>query len=143
MASRSLKRLEEIIFRKVATVVQRDLADPRLGFVTITHVKLARDFESCRVWWSCLEEGGARTATAAALEAARPFIQREVAGTLRLRKAPVLFLEFDEAIEGIDRMTRLIRDARAEDAEREAARGETPAPETEAPADEERAPEAP
>ncbi len=129
MASRSLKRLEEIIFRKVATVVQRDLADPRLGFVTITHVKLARDFESCRVWWSCLEEGGARTATAAALDAARPFIQREVAGALRLRKVPILFLEFDEAIEGIDRMTRLIRDARAEDDQREAARGETSSPE--------------
>ncbi len=132
MASRGLKRLQDAILRKAATVIQRDLADPRIGMVTVTKVKLSSDFEGCRIYWSCLEEGGARRATAAAMEAARPYVQRAIAESMRLRRAPIIQFEFDESIEGVDRMTRLLRDVRAEDDARHAAPS-TPEPTPDAP----------
>ncbi|MSR73892.1 MAG: 30S ribosome-binding factor RbfA [Planctomycetes bacterium] len=123
MASRGLQRLQDAILRKAATVIQRDLADPRIGMVTVTRAKLSTDFETCILFWSCLEEGGARRRTAAAMTAATPYVQRAIAESMRLRRAPIITFAFDDSIEGVDRMTRLIRDARAEDD----ARHETPA----------------
>lgn len=146
MASRGLQRLQDAILRRAAVIIQRDLADPRIGLVTVTRVKLAADFESCRIFWSCLEEGGARRATAEALESARPYVQRAIAETLRLRKAPIIQFEFDPAIEGVDRVTRLLRDVCAEDAAKhgpqadqgpapDAAGSADPAPDAAGPAD--------
>jgi ribosome-binding factor A len=121
-----IERLQEVIRKKVATVILRDLHDPRIRLVTVTKVRLARDLGQCRVYWSTIEEGGARTAIAHGLEDARPFIQREVAATLNTRKVPVIEFVFDPSIEGVERLSRILREARAEDERRAAERTHRP-----------------
>lgn len=129
-------RLQELIKQKVAMVVLRDLQDPRIRLVTITRVKLARDLSECKVYWSTLEEGGSRSAVAHALEDSRGWIQREVASVLETRKVPVLAFVFDPAIEGAERLSRILREARAEDERRAAERQERePAPDPAPPPD--------
>ncbi|MAG55977.1 MAG: ribosome-binding factor A [Planctomycetes bacterium] len=124
MASIKIERLQEMIRQKVATVVMRDLADPRLGLITITKVDLARDMSSAKIYWSSLEPGGKRTAIEHALDQARGWVQREVARMLSTRITPQLEFSFDRAIEGVDRVSTLLREARDEDVEAARARGE-------------------
>ncbi len=109
------ERIQESIRKKVATMLLRDLADPRLGFVTITKVRISGDFSHCEIHWSCLEEGGARSRTQHALEAARGYVQREVAAFVHTRKAPHVEWVFDESISGSTRVDALIKQARADD----------------------------
>lgn len=132
-----IQRLQELVLHRVAMVVLRDLNDPRVRLVTITKVKLAKDLSECRVYWSTLEEGGARSAVSHALTAATPFLQREVAAIMKTRVTPRLTLEFDSSIEGVERLSQILRSARAEDDERRRSRGETDEPEAASPAPEE------
>jgi ribosome-binding factor A len=120
MAGPGIERLQELIRAKVAIMLMRDLADPRLGMVTVTKVRLSPDLEQCTVSWSTLDEGKKRALTEKALTSARGYVQREVAGMLRTRKAPRLEFAFDPSIEGAARITDLIAKVNREDAERRA-----------------------
>lgn len=110
MASIRIARLQNQIRGKIAMILARDMADPRMGLVTITRVKLAGDMSKAEIFWSCLEEGGARTRVTAALTSARGFIQREVARDLKTRAAPHLEFIFDPSIEGAIRMSALLKE---------------------------------
>jgi ribosome-binding factor A len=124
MGGSGVERMQELIRAKVATMLLRDLADPRLGMVTVSKVRLSADLERCVVYWSTLDEGKKRALTDKALTSARGYVQREVAGMLHTRKAPRLEFEFDPSIEGAARVTGLIDRAAADDAERRRAAGD-------------------
>lgn len=131
MASVRIQRLSNLIKARVATLLIRDAKDPRLSLVTITKVDLAKDLTSCKVFWSSLSEGGKRSATEHALEDATPFLQREVARILDTRITPRLFFAFDPTLEGMERVSTLINQARNEDREAAINRGEDPDAENE------------
>jgi ribosome-binding factor A len=109
-----IRRLESLIQKRVATVLLRDLHDPRVSLVTVTAVRLSRDLSSCRIRWSTLEEGGRRRAVSRALDDAAGYVQREVAAILDTRTVPRIVFEFDPSIEGADRVHRLLRGLREE-----------------------------
>jgi ribosome-binding factor A len=113
--SLKIERLQEQIRAKVATILRRDLNDPRLGMVTLTRIRLAQDLSHCRILWSTLDEGAAKVKTEKTLESARGFIQREVAKALATRTAPHVEFVFDESIAGAARIQDIIRQARADD----------------------------
>lgn len=117
-------KLEKLIQRRVAMVLLRDIADPRMGMVTITRVELARDRSACKVYWSTLEDGGKRRTQERALEDSRAFVQREVGAILKTRTVPELRFAFDKSVEGMDRISRLIREGLMEDDEAARAREE-------------------
>jgi ribosome-binding factor A len=112
-----IERLQEQIKLKVATVIQRDIADPRLGLVTVTRVKLAKDLSECEVYYSVLGDDGSKSKTSHLLNDSRYFIQSEVASILRTRRAPQLSFVFDESIEGSVRIAAKLRSALGEDEE--------------------------
>ena len=125
MPSRSNQRLTEVIRQRAAHVILFELRDPRMGFVTITKVKLAPDMSTCVIYWSVIGTAGDKSKTMHALEHARVFVQRRVAEGLRTRSAPVLSFEFDPSVEGSIKMGGLLKSLRDE-------RGETSPPAAEA-----------
>ena len=114
MPSRTLQRLNRQIQEKVAHIVLHELKDPRVGFVTITRTELAADYSNCRVFYSVMGGSGDRSKTQHALEGARGYIQGRVGDTLRTRLLPVLSFHFDEAVEGVAAMGRLMQEIRRE-----------------------------
>jgi ribosome-binding factor A len=114
MPSRSNLRLTEVIRQRAAHVILFELRDPRMGFVTITKVKLAPDMSTCVIYWSVIGTDGDKSKTLHALEHARLFIQRRVAEGLRTRSAPVLSFEFDPSVEGAIKMGGLLKTLRDE-----------------------------
>ena len=126
MNERRLARLQEQIKQRLAEILQRDLADPKLGLVTITRVELDREFSHCKAYWSVLAAGGpgnearARRDSGEVLQRARGFCQREMGKVLHTRSVPHLEFVFDEGIREAIRVNTLLAELRE-------ARGDAPA----------------
>lgn len=101
-------RLAEKIRERVANCVLFELQDPRISFITVTRVRLARDMSRCRVFYSVLGTPAERNKTARALKDAAGFVQREVAKILRTRVTPHLEFAYDDAIEGGMRVVSML-----------------------------------
>jgi ribosome-binding factor A len=87
----------------------RKLKDPRLGFVTVTDVRITGDLREAKIFYTVLGEDADRTSTAAALESATGLLRSEVSSQLEMRHAPTLAFEFD----GVPEHARSIDDALA------------------------------
>src|SRR5262245_59010275 len=95
-----------------------DVHDPGIGYITLTRVRVSADLQIARVFYTSLGDPKARKETERALARATPFLRRQIAGRLRLRRAPELEFRFDEAIEQQDRIEQILRDLHEEDAQR-------------------------
>jgi len=111
MSSSRTERVADQIQREVARVLQFELHDARLGFVTVTGVRVSPDLGHARVFVSLLSEGKAREEAMKALEASRGFVRHEVAAALRLRRTPEIHFTIDTSIEQGARIEDLLRDA--------------------------------
>ena len=126
MNERRLARLQEQIKERLAEILQRDIADPKLGLVTIARVELDSEFTNCKAYWSVLAptaagEAQAKAQSAEVLARARGFCQREVGKTLNTRTVPHLEFVFDEGISGGVKMNLLLKELQQQREAREAA----------------------
>ena len=104
-----LLRINEAV-REVLSVAVADLSDPRIGFVTITGVQVARDLRTARVYVSVLGDDTACKATLAALHSSRGILQREVGRQVKLRTTPQLQFEHDTTLDTAMRIEEILRD---------------------------------
>lgn len=105
------KRLEKIareLQRELSQIILYELKDPRVGFITITKVKPARDLKSARVFVSMLGNEAARKKTLDCLSHARGYIQKLIGERMELRFTPRLFFTYDKSIEQQLRISELI-----------------------------------
>ena len=112
-------RVGEQIRDVIGEILARgEVHDPGIGFITLTRVQVTADLQIARVFYTSLGDPKARKETARALDRATPFFRRQVAGRLRLRRAPEFEFRFDESIENQDRIEQILRDLHEEDAHR-------------------------
>jgi ribosome-binding factor A len=122
-----LRRLEEVIKQRASEVILFELKDPRLGFLTVTRVKLARDLTTCVVYWSVVGTAGERSKTEHALESSRAYLQRAIAKALQTRQTPVVHLRYDESMlraAKVHDILKRLREERGENAPGDAAEAE-------------------
>ena len=115
-----LARLTEVVQRRASKAILYDLKDPRLGFVTVTRVKLAKDLTQCTVFWSVLGTKGEISKTAHALEDARGFLQSAIAREMGTRVTPRLTLRHDPSLEKAQKVHELLAHLRRERGEPDA-----------------------
>ena len=101
-------RVDELLRQEIGAIVTRDLADPRVGFATITRVETTPDLRHARVWVSVIGQPAEKTATIAALGRAMPFVRHELGKTLRIRRIPDLHIELDDTAERGTRVIELL-----------------------------------
>jgi len=94
-----LKRLTEIVRQRASRAILYEMKDPRVGFITVTRVTLAKDLTNAVVFWSILGTDGDRSKTAHALEDAKGFVQSAVAGAMGTRQTPRLTFRYDPSFE--------------------------------------------
>lgn len=99
MSSRRAERVADLLQEILAKLLREDLRDPRLGFATVTDVRVSRDLKVARVFVALHGDDDERARSLEALLRARPFFRREIARRTRLRQAPELRIEEDEALE--------------------------------------------
>jgi ribosome-binding factor A len=102
-------RVGDLIKREIAFIIQRELKDPGIGFVTITGVELSSDLKQARVFYSVLGDQDSKIRSASALKRATGFIQNEIGTRLRLKYTPGIHFCFDESVERGARIEELIR----------------------------------
>jgi ribosome-binding factor A len=113
-----LRRLEKLALHRACEIVQHELSDPRIEFVTLTRVELSKDLSHGVIFWSTLGEGGQRSKVEHALRDAAPLVQTEVAKVFRTRRTPHLVFRFDKSIEGAARVSGILDAIKAERAAR-------------------------
>ena len=111
-------RVGEAIRDELSTLLARDVHDPGVGFITLTQVKVSPDLQLARVYYTSMGDEKALRETAKALGRATPFLRRQVAQRLRLRRAPELQFFYDESIARQDRIEQILQDLKAEAAAR-------------------------
>ena len=130
-------RLNEQLKREIARVISVKVRDPRVGRVLITEARVTADSSMVRVFFRSLEEGsgleeGALLAEGRhldealkGLEAAAPFIRRELGKTLRLRRVPELRFLHDTLFDSARRIEEVLKEVLPEGSGAAEERGET------------------
>ncbi len=96
------EKLEELIHRIVSDVLLKETKDPRIGFVTVTGVKLSKDYSVARVGISILGNAREMRKSMEGLKSSIGFIQHRVGKELGMRQTPRIEFELDPTIaEGI------------------------------------------
>ena len=130
---RRIARLQQLILEVAAVAVQQELRDPRLGFVTVTRVKLSPDLTEAQVYWSALGTDAERRTSARALEDATPVIQSIVAKGLQTRTTPRLTFRFDDSLVEAARLEGIFEQLKSEQPAPEGASPSAPTADPEAP----------
>ena len=94
------ERLNQQLQREIAVILQRELKDPEVGFVTITRVELSNDLAHAKVGYSCLGGPDERDRAQQALDRSSGYVRNLVSKRLHLKMIPQLIFRFDESIEG-------------------------------------------
>lgn len=112
------ERVAKEIQASVADLVTRgEFRDPRIGFITITGVKVSPDLRVARVYYSMIGTEQEKKETHKGLDAAKGFVRRVVSQAVQLRVSPEIYFVFDESVERGDRIERLLKEVKDKDKE--------------------------
>src|SRR5262249_14245016 len=132
MTNPRIRKIADRIQQVVAEMLERRLKDPRLGFVTITDVRVTGDSQHATIFYTVLagavggeSDEAALAATAAALESAKGMLRYEVGKQLGMRHVPTLEFVADALPESARHLDEVLAKARALDEEVAAKRGTT------------------
>ena len=111
------RRLSERIGKIVAELLERRIKDPRLGFVTVTEVRLTADWREAKVFYTVFGTPEELQDTAIALRSATGTIRSEVGRIIGLRHAPSIEFVADALPDSARRIDDLVAAARQADEE--------------------------
>ena len=92
------EKLGELITAELSDLLRTRMKDPRIGFVSITHVEVSGDLGHAKVYVSIMGEPEEQKSTMGALRHATGFLRHELASRLVLRHIPELVFKLDNSI---------------------------------------------
>jgi ribosome-binding factor A len=107
------ERVDELLRQEIGALLAKEVADPRIGFATITDVETSPDLRHAKVWVSVIGQKGDRDETLRALQNAMPFIRHELGRRLRIRRIPDLHVRIDDSAERGTRVLHLLSELEA------------------------------
>jgi len=117
MSSGRVRKVADRIRVIVAEMLERRIKDARLGFVTVTDVRVTGDTQHASIFYTVLGDDQQRVASGAALESAKGLIRSEVGKQLGMRHTPTLEFILDALPESAAHIDELLAKARQSDAE--------------------------
>jgi len=101
-------RIDQILRQEIGQALDREVSDPRIGFVTVTDVETAADLSRAKVWVSIIGSAEERKETLSALRKAMPFIRHGLNSKIRLRRIPELDVRLDDSMERGTRVLQIL-----------------------------------
>jgi len=103
-------RIAEQIREEVSQIVGYELRDERVGFATVTDVRLTPDLGTARVFVSIFGEPQQQAASLTALNRASNFVRRLLAPRLRTKRVPTIVFTLDDLLERGNRIENLLKE---------------------------------
>ncbi len=104
------EKVAEAIHEMVSALLVKGLKDPRIGFVTITGVKVTDDLHLATVYFTVIGSDAEKKATEQGLNSARGFIRKEMGKTLRMRYVPDILFRYDASVEYGARIETILKE---------------------------------
>lgn len=103
-------KISGIIQKEVSEIIQFSLKDPKVGFITITDVRVTNDLSIAKIYVSFLGQDARKEAGMKALERSKGFIRSELAKRMSIRKVPSLVFLADDSLEKGNKIEKIITD---------------------------------
>ncbi|MEE2637057.1 MAG: 30S ribosome-binding factor RbfA, partial [Acidobacteriota bacterium] len=103
-------RLGEQIRAELSLLLQRWARDPVLRLTTVTHVRLTRDLQHARVYFTVLGDATARRHAGRGLRRAASFLRGQLGRRLRFRHVPDLTFVYDDSLEREERIAQVLEE---------------------------------
>ncbi|SEN44675.1 30S ribosome-binding factor RbfA [Lihuaxuella thermophila] len=110
MARIRVSRVGEQVKKELSQIIQQEIKDPRIGFVTVTAVEMSGDLQIAKVYVSVMGTQEEKRETLAGLEKAKGYIRSEIGRRIKLRHVPEIVFAMDESLEHSEHITRLLHD---------------------------------
>lgn len=118
MTSHRTDRVAEQIREEVSQILSSEVADPGVGLVTVTRVKVTPDLSLARVYWTIMGDATDRRRTEKALARAAAYVRHLLSTRMSLRRSPELLFTFDQSVAAQDRVEQILEELKQEDAAR-------------------------
>jgi ribosome-binding factor A len=105
--SYKVDKLNVQILKHLSDIIEFEVKNPKIGFVTITNVEVTRDYSYAKVYVSILEEQKVK-ATLEALEQAKGYLRTELARRLKTYKCPALIFVQDTSYEDGKKIEKIL-----------------------------------
>jgi len=109
------EKVAEAIHELVSQLLIKGLKDPRIGFVTITGVKMTDDLHLATIYFTVIGSEDEKKATEKGLNSAKGFIRREMGKSLHMRYLPDLIFRYDESVEHGSRIETILKELSAKE----------------------------
>jgi len=110
MANVRAGRVGEQIKKEISQLIQYELKDPRIGFVTVTGVEVSGDLSQATIYISVLGSNDDTKDTLSGLEKGKGFLRTEIGKRIKLRHTPELIFKLDESIAYGSKIEKLLHD---------------------------------
>ena len=111
--SQRTERVDELLRQEIGALLAKEIADPRIGFATITDVETSPDLRHAKVWVSVIGGKADRDETLRALQQSMGFVRHELGRRLRIRRIPELHVRLDDSAERGTRVLHLLNELEA------------------------------
>lgn len=115
MANFRSGRVGEQMKKELSQLIQTEIKDPRIGFVTVTGVDVTNDLSQAKVYLSVMGDEEQKEQSIKALEKASGFLRSEIGKRIRLRHTPELLFKIDSSIEYGSHIEKLLGEIRERD----------------------------
>lgn len=104
------ERLNQIIQKEVTNIIQFDLKDPSIGFITVTDVSVSNDHSYATIYVTFLGKQERQEAGLKALNKGKGFIRSELAKRLTTRRVPELIFKIDDTLERTSKLEKIFEE---------------------------------
>lgn len=115
MAKNRTGRVGEQIKKELSVLIQTEMKDPRIGFITVTGVDVTSDLSQAKVYLSVLGDAEQKENSLKGLEKAKGFLRSELGKRVMLRHTPELIFKIDESIAYGSHIEKLLGEISHED----------------------------
>ena len=116
--SHRIERVAEQIREEVSQILSTEVADPGIGLVTVTRVKVTPDLSLARIYWTLMGDQAERKKTQKALTRAASYVRHLLSTRMSLRRSPEVIFTFDQAVTAQDRVEEILQEIKQEEAAR-------------------------
>lgn len=114
MARIRVSRVGEQIKKELSQIIQQEIKDPRIGFVTVTAVEMSGDLQSAKVFVSVLGKNDDKSKSLEGLEKAKGYMRSELGRRIQLRHIPELTFVIDQTLEHSEHINKLLHEVHEE-----------------------------